>query len=350
MAYDPVSGLIIHGGNQYNTYGYHSGTHGYGHHYDAPYGSSYNPIGQHLNSPYYAAAHPQAGFNALGLTLGGAVDATNLYNQQLYGPGGAFEQAFGSLEALPGVAQQAGQMGIDAAAQAGQAATGVADAQYQQMVGMGQDLQADVSGRVDQSIKRAQQAFDDYDADSYASIAAAAGAISEQTTQQLMQMDGLMGAEMPPGALAQMKQDARIQGMKNLQSTIAPMQQQQQQVKAQLGVNVANMMQSGAGLISNTGLGVMGQVNASAQQRNSAYQFAGSLSTNAAMQAGQMQVSAAQAQMQGFQSLAGAIAAAPPQFVNYFDTFMQGQFLYDHGIVGYNTPLDVTGGFYGMFA
>ena len=145
MAYDPVSGLVIHGGNQYNTYGYHAGSHGYGHHSGAPYGSSYNPIGQHLNSPYYAAAHPQAGFNALGLTLGGAIDATNLYNQQLYGPGGAFEQAFGSLQALPGVAQQAGQMGIDAAAQAGQAATGVADAQYQQMVGMGQDLQADGS-------------------------------------------------------------------------------------------------------------------------------------------------------------------------------------------------------------
>ena len=53
---------------------------------------------------------------------------------------------------------------IDAAAQAGQAATGVADAQYQQMVGMGQDLQADVSGRVDQSINRAQQAYDDYKA------------------------------------------------------------------------------------------------------------------------------------------------------------------------------------------
>ena len=86
MAYDPVSGLLIQGGNQYNTYGYG----GFGQPFGAPMGSPQNPYGQHLNSPYYAAAHPQAGFNALGQTLGGAQQANQQYNQMLYGQGGAF--------------------------------------------------------------------------------------------------------------------------------------------------------------------------------------------------------------------------------------------------------------------
>lgn len=347
MAFDPVSGLNIQGGNVYNTYGF--GLSGYGHNPMMPSGSAYNPIGQHLNSPFYAAAHPQAGFNALGQTLGGAQQATQQYNQMLYGQGGAFDQAFGALEGLPDVAQQSGQMIMDAAAQGGQQAVATATDQFNQIVDMGSQLSGDVAERVDAATARAEKAAAKFDSDSYAAISAAAGSISEQTQQQIMDIDGVAGMDMTPGMKAAAKQDARMQGMKNLQGTIAPMQQQQQLASAQLGMNVAAMMQQGAGLVSQTGLGVMGQVNAAGSQVNAAQQFASSLSTNAATQAAQMDVQAQMAQVQGFQSLSGAIAAAPPQFLNYFDTFMQGQFLFDHGIVGYNTPLDVTSGFYGMF-
>lgn len=345
MAYDPVSGLVIQGGNQYNTYGYG----GFNQPFGAPMGSPQNPIGQHLNSPYYSAAHPQAGFNALGMTLGGAMGATNTYNQQLYGQGGAFEQAFGALDAMPGVAEQQGQQVMDVAGQQGQQAINTATGQFNQIVEMGGNLNQDVADRVDAASDRAEKAAAKYDSDSYAAISAAASSISEQTQQSMMDLDGVAGMDMTPGMKAAMKQDMRMSGMKSLQGTIAPMQQQQQLTSAQLGMNVAAMMQQGAGLVSQTGLGVMGQVNAAGSQVNAATQFAGSLSANATQQAAQMNVSAQMAQVQGYQSLSGAIAAAPPQFVNFFDTFMQGQFLYDQGIVGYNTPTSVTGGFYGMF-
>ena len=165
----------------------------------------------------------------------------------------------------------------------------------------------------------------------------------------MMDINGVGGMDMTPGMRAQMQEDVRMQGMKQLQGVIAPMQQQQQQISAQLGMNVAAMMQQGAGLVSNTGLGVMGQVNAAGQGVTSANQFAANLSTSAAGQAAQMQVAANQAQIQGYQSLAQSIAAAPPQFVNFFDTFLQGNFMFESGMFGYNTPTGVADDFYGMF-
>ena len=345
MAFDPVSGLLIHGGNTYNTYGLGGGYGGF----QAPFGSQYNPIGQPLNSPFYAFNHPQAGVNALNMTLQGAIDANNLYNQQLYGPGGAFENAFGALAAAPGVALGAGQMVMDAAQMGGQQAIDAAQQNLAMIQGMGQDLNRDVSGRVDDSIQRAEQAAREFDEDNYAAIAAAAGSISEQTQQAMMDINGVGGMDMTPGMRAQMQEDVRMQGMKQLQGVIAPMQQQQQQISAQLGMNVAAMMQQGAGLVSNTGLGVMGQVNAAGQGVTAANQFAANLSTSAAGQAAQMQVAANQAQIQGYQSLAQSIAAAPPQFVNFFDTFLQGNFMFESGMFGYNTPTSVADDFYGMF-
>jgi hypothetical protein len=237
-----------------------------------------------------------------------------------------------------------------------------------------QEVQADIEsqrGRMDEWLDRAGSAASDataraekeyerYKAEGADLMSATAYGMARDTQDKVRQTEMQMRASGANDAeIAQATQMARIDGARSIQANVAPMQEQINQYKAQLGMNVANIMQGEANIYSQLGnisasQGAQGtqQLLMSQEQRGQLIQAGMGMQQAARQQFAVDELKATQYELMGLNEMADiqrnydfvssldtAVTAAS-LLVGYKD---EGYFNFNAAAAG-NTPIEQFGG------
>ena len=297
----------------------------------------FNPIGQPLNSPFYANLFPQAGLNALGNTMQAGQGAVDLFNTRQ-------SELFGNMaNSIAGLQPAAAQFAGDIMGTANQQASGLQDISqqgYQDVVSAAGDVSAAAREYGDKAIAAARAGIAEYDEESYADVAAFAGSVSEQTQNQLADLQGIGGADMSPAQRSAMEAQIRSNGLKSLQGPVGQMFNQRRQFKAGLNMQLAGVINQTGQIVAGAEAQEAGLIANAAAARNNAYTSAAQIVTSSQQAASAMQMQAAQAEVAGYGQLAQLASQYPPQFFNQFDSYLQSMMVMEN-YGGFNTPTDV---------
>ena len=202
-----------------------------------------------------------------------------------------------------------------------------AGANWDEFVGFRDKQMEEIRGLGQKGADWAEKAYEEYDENSYASVAASASGISARVQSQEQQIRNNAAAQgLSPGQTEQLVQQARAQGSQALQSTVAPLIDQRNQIKAELATKVGSSYSNFGNMMAGASTAFGAQTVQASQLRQQAVQNAALFRRDSAMQAAEVGVRYNQMVMQGYNQLADAMKNLPPSYVSMFDTVLQAHY------------------------
>jgi hypothetical protein len=140
------------------------------------------------------------------------------------------------------------------------------DQQYQEAKQFGDDYLDELRGYKSEVDQYAQQAEQQYDADSQSAISAAVSGQQAAMTQQRQQIEqGIQNGNIRPEEGQEMIRQLNNQQAQNIHSNISQMQDQRDQMRAQLGMQTAGMMGQTSNMMAGAFANAQGALNQAQQ-------------------------------------------------------------------------------------